>query len=82
MWFLIGLFRCAACDALKSVADRARRSPFKRGFGVCRTCYEGWERRGRRCTRCWGEVKATQVLAFFTERNAFGHLDCGGAQLA
>lgn len=81
MWCLIGWFRCQACNALMTVANRALRSPYKRGFGVCQACYEAWERRGRRCARCWYAVRDSLQLAFLAERKAFGHFDCGGALL-
>jgi predicted amidophosphoribosyltransferase len=78
----IGWFRCEACQKLRPLTDRAWRSPFERGFGVCHGCYETWDQRGRRCPRCWAQVKANQALAFFTEWKRFGHFNCGGALLA
>ena len=75
-------FRCEACETFKPLAERAWRSPFARGFGVCGTCYERWNQCGRRCPRCWAQVKASQFLAFFTEWKRFGHFECGGALLA
>ena len=81
MWFLIGRFRCLACDGLKGVGDRSRRSPYRRSFGVCRTCYDTWERSGRKCARCKGEVKGSQEVAVFTEQKSFAHYDCGGTRL-
>jgi len=39
MGLRIGWFRCEACEKLKPLTDRAWRSPFERGFGVCRECY-------------------------------------------
>jgi predicted amidophosphoribosyltransferase len=82
MGLRIGWFRCEACQKLKPLMDRAWRSPFERGFGVCRECYEAWDHLGRRCPRCWAQVQAHQALAFFTEWGRFGHFDCGGALLA
>ena len=81
MWFLIGRFRCLACDGLRSVGDRSRRSSYRRGSGVCRPCYETWERSGRKCARCKSEVKGGQELAFFTDQKGFAHYDCGGTRL-
>lgn len=78
----IGWFRCEGCDRLKFLAQLGWRSPFARGFGVCRSCYAEWDRFGRRCPRCWAQVKATQRLGFFTHWKRFGHFDCGAALLA
>jgi predicted amidophosphoribosyltransferase len=77
-----GWFRCEACHRLRWVRDRAWRSPYERGFGVCRECYEEWMRLGHRCPRCWAQVQTNQALAFFPERGRFGHYQCGGALLA
>lgn len=82
MWYLIGRFRCLACKALKTVDERARRSLYSRNFGVCRTCFETWERSGRKCVRCKGEVSEAQELAFFKDLESLGHYDCGGTRLA
>lgn len=81
MWFMFGRFRCQACDTVIPVANRAGRSPHRRGFAVCKKCYGGWDRGGRKCTRCHNEVKGTQEVAFFGEGKSFGHFDCGGIQL-
>jgi hypothetical protein len=78
----IGWFRCEACHKLKWLADRAWRSPYERGFGVCQACYESWNRVGRRCPRCWAQVQVTQAPAFFPGLGRFGHFKCGGALLA
>ncbi len=78
----IGWFRCEACHKLKPLTQRAWRSAYERGFGVCRDCYEAWLRVGHRCPRCWAQVRADQALAFFTEWSRFGHFECGGALLA
>lgn len=78
----IGWFRCEACETLKPLDDRAWRSPYERGFGVCQACYDAWLQVGHRCPRCWVQVEANQPLAFFTESGRFGHYRCGGALLA
>jgi hypothetical protein len=78
----IGWFRCEACHKAKLLRDREWRSPYERGFGVCRNCYEAWDQCGRRCPRCWAQVKMNQVLAFFPRWGRFGHFECGGALLA
>ncbi len=72
MWFLIGRFRCLACQALKSAKDRASRSQYRRNFGVCRTCLEGWEKAGRKCGRCKDQVTGGQALAYFRDLESFG----------
>jgi predicted amidophosphoribosyltransferase len=77
-----GWFRCEACGKLRALSDRAWRSSFGRGFGVCSECYAAWDSVGRRCPRCWAQVKANQVLAYFPEWSRFGHFECGGALLA
>ena len=82
MWFLFGRFRCALCDALHPKANLAGRSLHQRGFGVCRKCYEGWQQGGRLCTKCKSDVKGTQEVAFFPDRRALGHFDCGGIKVA
>jgi predicted amidophosphoribosyltransferase len=82
MGLRIGWFRCEACRTVKRASERAYRSPYERGFGVCQACYETWEHLGRRCPRCWAQVQAHQTLAFFTQWGRFGHFDCGGALLA
>ena len=81
MWYLVGRFRCLACDTVQRVGERSRRSPYRRGYGVCRTCYEMWERSGRKCARCKAEVKGGQEVALLTDQKAFTHYDCGGTRL-
>ncbi len=81
MWILIGRFRCLTCKAIKPVDGRARRSVYRRNFGVCRTFLEAWEQSGRKCVRCKGEVSETQELAFSTDLNSYRHYDCGGTRL-
>ena len=78
----LGWFRCEACGKFKPLTGRAWRSPYGRGFGVCGECYEEWNGVGRRCPRCWGQVKANQAVAFFPGWSRFGHFECGGALLA
>ncbi len=80
--FQLGWFRCEACNKVKPLSQRQWRSPFERGFGVCRGCYETWERLGRRCPRCWRQVGRDEALAFHIDRSTFGHFLCGGALLA
>jgi predicted amidophosphoribosyltransferase len=80
--FQLGWFRCEKCHRMRPLSQRRWRSPYERGFGVCRECYEAWERLGRRCPRCWRQVAPDEALAFLTERNTFGHFFCGGALLA
>jgi hypothetical protein len=77
----IGWFRCEACEAIKPLIQRAWRSSFDRGFGVCQTCYDAWLEVGHRCPRCWVSVDPKQILAFFPEAGRFGHYECGGALL-
>lgn len=81
MWTPVGYFRCVACDEVKRVSARARRSPYRRRFGVCVSCFESWERKGRLCVRCWGPVNQGLDLAFLSDKRAFGHVACGGALL-
>ena len=82
MWFLMGRFRCQACETRQPTANLAGRLAQKRGVGVCRKCYEDWQRGGRVCAKCKSDVKGTQEVAFFPDRRAFGHFDCGGIKMA
>ncbi len=78
----IGWFRCEACTKIKPVTERAWRSAFTRGFGVCQGCYAAWQQVGHRCPRCWTAVEPKQALGFFPGVGRFGHYACGGALLA
>ncbi len=78
----IGWFRCEACHKLRWIGNRAWRSAYERGFGVCRECYEAWNHVGRRCPRCWAQVQPTQSPGFFPQWGRFGHFECGAAFLA
>lgn len=72
---------CGVCEVAVPKPQTTR--TLKRGLSaVCYTCYERWRRSGRICAKCQTPVKGPQHTALFTDRQALGHADCGGAILA
>jgi hypothetical protein len=81
LWELIGRFRCSKCGALRRLASRALRSPFRCRVGVCRDCLGTWLRTGSRCGRCWYPVPAVVEAGLLLDKGVFAHLDCGATPL-
>ena len=79
--FGLGKVTCTICHAhiAQSEALRARH---QKGVGVCRVCYEQWERSGKSCADCHLPVRGSQEMGMFTDRGSFGHADCGAVWLA
>jgi hypothetical protein len=71
---------CGVCSIWVPRAQ-ARRT-LRRGFAVCHTCYERWNRSGRICAKCKSAVRRPQEAGLFVEVQALGHADCGGVLLA
>jgi predicted amidophosphoribosyltransferase len=72
---------CIVCRHEVSGND-AVRGRHRREIGVCRTCYDDWERSGRSCADCRVPVRGAQEVGVFPDRHAFGHADCGAVWLA
>jgi len=79
MW-LFGKVRCPVCGEQFSKGEM-KLSPRDRRIGVCRSCFDGWSTRGRKCGRCGHPVAGNQELAVFPELRSIGHFDCGGVQV-
>ncbi len=80
MW-PFGKLRCPVCGE-RFAKRNMRLSRRARGTGVCRHCFEGWARRGRKCGLCEALVIGSQAVAVFPDRRAIGHFDCGGVPVA
>jgi len=76
MW-PFGKIRCPVCREQFSKQEM-RLSPRQRRVGVCRSCFDGWSTRGRKCSRCGQPVTGNQAVAVFPEQRDIGHFDCGG----
>lgn len=71
---------CVFCGTRVPVRH-AFRAPDRANGVVCRTCFDQWERTGRRCAECQTAVTGMQEVGAFFERRALGHADCGGFRL-
>lgn len=78
--FGFGKKTCAFCG-IQVPARQTLRAPDRKNESVCRSCYEQWERSGRRCAECQTTVHGLQEIGAFFERRALGHADCGGVRL-
>jgi hypothetical protein len=79
--FGLGTFTCAVCGVRVS-GKRVLRGRHRKGVGVCRACYDEWERAGRPCADCHRPVRGAQEIGVCPDRHVFGHADCGGVWVA
>lgn len=81
-WMTLGSGKvtCGVCEVEVPKPQTTR--TLERGLSaVCYTCYERWRHSGRICAKCQTPVKGPQQPGLFTDRQALGHADCGGAML-
>jgi hypothetical protein len=79
--FGLGKATCVFCDH-RVGSKEVLRARDLRGVAICVSCYESWERSGRKCGACGAVVHGPQeVSAFDKPRRTFGHADCGGMRL-
>jgi hypothetical protein len=79
--FGLGKFACAVCGSQVS-AGQVLRGRHRKDVGVCRACYDAWDRSGRTCIDCHSPVRGAQEIGVFPDRHAFGHADCGAVWVA
>jgi len=79
--FGFGKVTCTVCHA-QIPQNQALRAKHKKDVGVCKGCYEQWERSGKPCADCHLPVRGSQEMGVFTDRGSFGHADCGAEWLA
>lgn len=79
--FGLGKFTCAVCGA-HAPEKGALRGRHRKDVGVCKACYDDWERSGRSCADCHAPVRGAQEIGVFPDRHAFGHADCGAVWVA
>lgn len=48
----------------------------EKGLGICAECGGRWAADGRLCAVCGTRVHGTQEVAYFPDREGFGHYDC------
>lgn len=78
--FGLGKVTCIVCRGQVS-GKQALCGRHRKDIGVCRTCYDSWERSGRSCADCRYPVQGAQEVGVFPDRLAFGHADCGAVWL-
>ena len=78
--FRIGQTICVLCRTRIAARD-VLRGRVSKGVIVCRSCFEEWERAGRRCVACDTPVHGGQDTGVFMHRPGFGHADCGAVWL-
>ena len=71
---------CEFCNT-RVPRREARRGQDGRGAFVCPSCYEQWEKAGRKCVACETSVRGMQDVGIFVDRKGFGHADCSGVRL-
>jgi hypothetical protein len=79
--FGLGIVTCVVCRS-QVPEKQAVRGRHRRNIGVCRPCYDNWERSGRSCADCHSPVRGAQEIGVFPDRQALGHVDCGAVWLA
>jgi hypothetical protein len=79
--FGFGKLPCILCD--QPIARRdALAVRDRKGYVVCRTCFERWQAAGGTCPHCHTPLRGAQEPGIFLEGNrSFGHPDCGAARL-
>ena len=76
----LGLKKCSFCGSRVSTKHAWRAPDHAKGY-VCRMCYEGWARSGKRCGQCQRAVRGLETVGAFFDRRSLGHADCGGLRI-
>jgi hypothetical protein len=78
--FGFGKLPCVLCDRVVSRKEALRLREHKE-IVICKRCYDGWDRQGRKCQGCQTSVRGTQEMGVFLDHYGLGHADCGASRL-